>query len=398
MGRGGGSGGGHSVRSTGGGSGRSFGGSSSHSSRGGSSFSSSRSTSSFSSGTYRSSGGLTGASRGGRSFSSRPTTPPPVNIPKPKPAPRPAPPTPPIILGTPRHGMGSPLPPPAPRHTTTNVHVHAGSQMPPPPPRTNINVNVGPSVPPSYTHDDYNLDRHNTDNMMSKIIMAFIGTFVLFLLITLLSTASGTTKSTIEREPLKPYAAFQKECIDDDAEWIHDRKTLLRGMESFYKDTGIQPALAIYEEINGERYLSDSDIEAFMMDKYDELIGHERGLLVLFCEYAESDWYVYYMAGEDAQTVMDSEACDILIDYVHDLYTNDSYSDEEFFSAVFEKTGIRIMTVTPTIASQIPFFIVGAVVIAAMFMVVAIIKQKHKRDAERAAETERILNSPIDRI
>lgn len=397
MGRGGGSGGGHSVRSTGG-SGRSFGGSSSHSSRGGSSFSSSRSTSSFSSGTYRSSDGLTGASRGGRSFSFRPTTPPPVNIPKPKPAPRPAPPTPPVILGTPRHGMGSPLPPPAPRHTTTNVHVHVGSQMPPPPPRTNINVNVGPSVPPSYTHDDYDLDRHNTDNMMSKIIMAFIGTFVLFLLITLLSTASGTTKSTIEREPLKPYAAFQKECIDDDAEWIHDRKTLLRGMESFYKDTGIQPALAIYEEINGERYLSDSDIEAFMMDKYDELIGHERGLLVLFCEYAESDWYIYYMAGEDAQTVMDSEACDILIDYVHDLYTNDSYSDEEFFSAVFEKTGIRIMTVTPTIASRIPFFIVGAVVIAAMFMVVAIIKQKHKRDAERAAETERILNLPIDRI
>lgn len=264
------------------------------------------------------------------------------------------------------------------------------------PPRTN--VNVGPSVPPPIHHDNGSLDRHNANRMMSIIVTATIGLFVMILLIVLLSTASSTRKSTIEREPLKPYAAFQKDCIDDDAEWIHDKKTLLKGMESFYKDTGIQPALAIYEEINNERYLSDSDIEAFMMDEYDNLIGHERGLLVLFCEYAESDWYVYYMAGEDAQTVMDSEACDILIDYVHDLYTNDSYSDEEFFSAVFEKTGNRIMTVTPTIASNIPFLIVGAIVIAAMFMVVEIIKQKHKRDAEKAAETERILNSPIDRI
>lgn len=37
---------------------------------------------------------------------------------------------------------------------------------------------------------------------------------------------------------------------------------------------------------------------------------------------------------------MDSEACNILIDYVHDLYTGD-YSDEAYFSTVFEKAGKR---------------------------------------------------------
>lgn len=204
--------------------------------------------------------------------------------------------------------------------------------------------------------------------------------------------------STVEREPLKPYAAFNTDCVDDDANWIHNKNTLLRGMESFYKATGVQPALAIYEEIDEEKYLRDSDIEDFMTGKYDELIGHERGVLLLFCEYEESDWYAYYMAGEDAQTVMDSEASDILIDYVHDLYTNDSLSDEEFFGKVFEKTGERIMTVTPTVASKMPVIVIGIVIIAFIIGMVKLVKMKHRREKEKAEETERILKTPIDRI
>lgn len=212
-------------------------------------------------------------------------------------------------------------------------------------------------------------------------------------------TGSGAVpNSTVEREALKPYASFSRDCIDDDANWLHDKATVLKGMESFYKETGIQPALAVYTSIDGETYLSDSKIETFMTAEYDELIGHERGLLMLFCEYADSDYYVYYMAGEDTQTVMDTEACNILIEYVHDLYTNSNYSDEEFFGAVFQKTGNRIMTVTPTVASKIPVIVFGVITITVLFVGVKMLKMKHKRDAERAAETERILNSPIDKI
>lgn len=241
----------------------------------------------------------------------------------------------------------------------------------------------------------------NTGDRFSSLLISFVICFIIFIifLAVLGSTSSGNmTKSTLEREALKPYAAFSRDGIDDDAGWIHDRNTLIRGMESFYKETGVQPALAIYERIDGERYLSDSRIEDFMNVEYDELIGHERGLLLLFCEYADSDWYAYYMVGEDAQTVMDSEACSILMDYVHSLYTNDNYSDEEFFGAVFEKTGDRIMTVTPTVASKMPIIVTGAVVIVLAVTGVKALKQKHKRDAEKAEETERILNSPIDRL
>lgn len=221
---------------------------------------------------------------------------------------------------------------------------------------------------------------------------------VIFIFAVLQMSGGNVSKSAVERERLEPHAAFDRDCMDDGAHWTTDRNTLLKGMESFCKETGVRPALAVYEEINGERYLDDSGIERFMDGEYDSLIGHERGLLVLFCEYADSDWYVYCMAGKDAQTVMDSEACGILMDYVHALYTRDDLSDEEFFSEVFEKTGDRIMAVTPTVASRMPIIVGGIVVAALAFAGVSALKAKHKRDAEKAKETERILNTPIDRI
>lgn len=258
----------------------------------------------------------------------------------------------------------------------------------------------GPRVSHHYHHygGGYRYGYSRPAGPMGTLITAVVLLFIIGVFLYAVTGGGSVAKSTVERERLKPYASFDKSAIDDDAGWIHDKKALLRGMESFYKDTGVQPAISIHTDIGGKRYLPDSEIEDFMTDTYDGLIGHERGLLLLFCEYADSDWYAYYMAGEDAQTVMDSEACDILMDYVADLYTNSSYSDEEYFGAIFEKTGKRIMTVTPTVASKIPMMVGGVVVIALVIGAVAALKAKHKRDAEKAAETERILNSPIDRI
>lgn len=258
----------------------------------------------------------------------------------------------------------------------------------------------GPRVSHHYHHygGGYRYGYSRPAGPMGTLITAVVLLFIIGVFLYAATGGGSVAKSTVERERLKPYASFDKGAIDDDAGWVHDKKALLRGMESFYKDTGVQPAISIHTDIDGERYLPDSEIEDFMTDTYDGLIGHERGILLLFCEYADSDWYAYYMAGEDAQTVMDSEACDILMDYVADLYTNSSYSDEEYFGAIFEKTGKRIMTVTPTVASRIPMMVGGVVVIALVIGAIAALKAKHKRDAEKAAETERILNSPIDRI
>lgn len=280
---------------------------------------------------------------------------------------------------------------PSPSYHTPSYHAPVHHHHHTPTVRVTHHYHTGPVYGGGYAHDYY-------ERRVWKVIGWTILIAVILIALLAVAGSGDVRKSTVEREKLKPYASFDKNAIDDDAGWITNTKVLQKGMESFYKETGVQPALAIYESIDGEKYLSNSKIEKFMNSEYDELIGHERGVLLLFCEYADSDYYAYYLVGEDAQTVMDSEAEDILMDYVHDLYTNSSLSDEEYFAQIFEKTGERIMTVTPTVASKIPVIIIGIVAIVIIFALLKAQKAKHEREAEKAKETERILNSNIDRI
>lgn len=234
---------------------------------------------------------------------------------------------------------------------------------------------------------------------VSAILITMICVIVFFMVLGFVAGGSGgnISKSTVQREALTPYAAFQRNCWDDRADWLADSATLNRGMEAFYKATGVQPALAIVEDIDGSKSPSNSDVESWATREYDELVGHERGVLLLFCEWYPSDYTVYYMAGEDAQTVMDSEACGILVDYVHDYYTS-SMTEDEYFGTVFEKTGERIMSVTPTMASRTPMILGTVVVAAVLIAVVKMLGMKYRREKERAEETERILNTPNERL
>lgn len=239
------------------------------------------------------------------------------------------------------------------------------------------------------------MPRMSTGGIGLSIVCAAMAIIFLVLLGIALSgddvKINGARMSTVERTALQPYRPFDKACVDDQAGWIADRNTLLRGMEQFYKLTGVQPAICITDD------MGSLDAESFATDRYDALIGHEQGVLLLFYEPQPSQWDSYYMAGEAAQTVMDSEACDIMLDFVEAYYTSDM-SEDEYFGAVFRETGERIMTVTPTVASKIPWIVCGAVVIALIVAAVSVLRLKHKRDRERAAETERILNTPVDRL
>lgn len=229
---------------------------------------------------------------------------------------------------------------------------------------------------------------------LAGIIVAFFTVAFIVIVIGVIASAGGTSgvsKSTLERTAIEPAGPFSRDCVDDRADWIMDRGTLLSGMESFYKATGVQPAVCITESLDGE------DPEDFATARYDELVGHEKGVLLLFYEPSPSDWDAYYMAGEAAQTVMDSEACGILMDYVEAYYTSDM-TEDEYFGAVFRETGERIMSVTPTMASRIPLMLAAAVAIAVIFASVKALQLKHKRDKEKAEETERILRTPVDRL
>lgn len=146
----------------------------------------------------------------------------------------------------------------------------------------------------------------------------------------------GVRKSTVDRTAIRPYGEFDRDCVDDRAGWIGDMSTLLFGMEEFYNRTGVQPALCVTSGLDGK------DPEEFASDEYDALVGHERGVLLLFYEPSPADWDAYYMAGRSAQSVMDQEACGILTDLAGYYYDNDMPEDE-YFATVFRETAGRIM-------------------------------------------------------
>lgn len=150
------------------------------------------------------------------------------------------------------------------------------------------------------------------------------------------SRLPGVRESTADRDPIRPYGEFDRDCVDDRAGWIGDMATLLFGMEEFYNKTGVQPALCVTADLDGK------DPEDFASDEYDRLVGHERGVLLVFYEPSPADWDAYYMAGMSAQSVMDQEACGILTDLAGYYYDGDMPEDE-YFAAVFRETAGRIM-------------------------------------------------------
>lgn len=230
------------------------------------------------------------------------------------------------------------------------------------------------------------------------IVLAVIAILVIIGFVMLFAVDNNTIKSTIEREPIKPVNSFAGDCLIDNLNWIMDKKTVLAGMHKFYSETGVQPYLYIDDNVHGDKHVSERDLHNFAEELYNEYAApNEQCIILLFFEWKDSDVTTYYIAGKGAQSVMDDEACDILLDYTEGLYTSD-LSDEEYFSAIFVKTANRIMSVSPTLASRIPLMIGGVVVCALIVAIVVLVNMKHKRDKEKAEETERILHTPVDRL
>lgn len=324
--------------------------------------------------------------RGGGS-PSRPGTP---SYSAPKPAPRPSAPPPPVYR--------PPIAPPPPvyrPHTTTHVHVHEHYDTGP---STGGRAIRSEPVRTGYRDPVHERRRGPGGLKPRHIVMTVAVMVVLFIIIGLASGSGGKAgRSTVARTRLEGAPAFSRDCVDDLAEWSSDKNTLLRGMESFYKATGVQPALTIATDVDGNADPSDAEIEAFASDEYDKLVGHEKGVLLLFIEWEPSEWNAYYMAGREAQTVMDSEACDILMDYVEAYYVSD-LTEDEYFARVFSETGERIMTVTETAASKLPWMVVAIVAVAGSMCIVMAVQTKARRAREEAEETERLLHTHVDRL
>ena len=228
------------------------------------------------------------------------------------------------------------------------------------------------------------------------ICLILVGVFFLTAKLTgtQLFGGTGITPSTVRREPLPAGSVNETGYYTDTLGWIGNEERLLQGMRYFYEKTGVQPYLYITDSVNGSHFPSQADLEDFAEGLYDRLFTDEAHLLLVFFEYGG-----YYMTrgitGVQAKTVIDSEAGDILLDYLDRYYYNENLSDEEYFSKAFHDAADRIMTVHRS--PWIPVFItigVGIVMVTAY----AWWTQAQARKEEEARRTEEILKTPLERF
>lgn len=201
------------------------------------------------------------------------------------------------------------------------------------------------------------------------------------------------TPSTVEREPLPKGSVNETPYYTDEAGWIGNETAATAGLRHFYEKTGVQPHVYITDEINGSRDASFEEVEAFTEGLYDDLFTDEAHLLLMFYEPVPDQYMTYYVTGTQAKQVIDTEAGDILLDYIDRNYYDGNLSDEEFFSNSFRDAADRIMEVTtsPWIPVMITFGVALLAGIGFLWW-----RNKKEQEALEAKRTEEILKTPID--
>ena len=231
-------------------------------------------------------------------------------------------------------------------------------------------------------------------NRFSSVLKVIIWGLVVWLLLALFGGGSdGITKSTINRDKLHVKIDKSAGYYTDECNWIRNRTVLEKGLEAFYNSTGIMPYVYIIDNVAGDYDPSTEKLEAFAEAKYEALFDDEGHILLVFWDYGGAYEYVL-MLGYDTMELMDSEACDILFDYLdyHYYYAD---TEEEFFADAFKEAGERMMTVTRSPMYYILMMGGAAVVVVLLYRTH---KSRKDKEAERKKRAEEILNSPLEKF
>ena len=206
------------------------------------------------------------------------------------------------------------------------------------------------------------------------------------------------TRSTIEREKLDgQYVTLSSAWYDDSAMgWISSPAVLEDGLMDFYNATGVQPYLVITDQINGDYSPTGDEVWEYANQVYDQMFSDEGHMVFVFqCQDGGTDYMMAACTGAQAKVVLDdAEALEILYDYV-DYYFWSDYDEDEMFARAFRDAGKRIMDTQMTTGQTVA---IAAVIIVVAVVAVVIVRSVLKRQKEKAAETERILNTPVDKI
>lgn len=208
------------------------------------------------------------------------------------------------------------------------------------------------------------------------------------------TNTDAVTPNTVKREALEKGAVIETGYYEDNLGWFHNKTKLQTGLKNFYTLTGLQPYILLIDTIGTDP--SDDDIDAFSNEYYDEHFKDEAHLLFLYIEDID---YFYGITGSRGNAIMDTEAWDILFDYV-DKYWSSDLDDDEMFSKAFSEAAERIMT-DPNEADIRRTDIIKVLItaLAAVILLSILRKWWKERKEQRNREDENlkdILNTPLD--
>lgn len=254
------------------------------------------------------------------------------------------------------------------------------------------------------TYEEREVNREGCLVRMIKAVLVIIILAMVLLMVTRLfvhvdggtGSTSNITISTVDREPLeKKYVTNTGDWYEDDIGWIHNQSTVVKGLKYFYDETGVAPYLILIEQLDGSYSPSLDDLWDYGNQRYDELFEDEGHMVFVFqCRDGGDEYNMTAVTGQMAKTVVDDEALDILYDYV-DHYFYSDLDEDNMFAQSFKDAADRMMVKTPNYTPFIVWCICGVISAVVCYF---IIKMVIKRRKEEAAETERILNTPIEKI
>ena len=137
-------------------------------------------------------------------------------------------------------------------------------------------------------------------------------------------SASGVPKSTHTREKINGNTEYEYNCIVDESELMEDVRKDKVLLKEFFDRYGVQPYLVIKKMKNSDT--PKNERKSYAEEWYSKNIKDENSFLLIYSYANDSDIGCFtYVAGENAENVMDDEAADILIGMIQEkLFLKDT--------------------------------------------------------------------------
>ena len=229
----------------------------------------------------------------------------------------------------------------------------------------------------------------------TAILIALI-VLLVFMLVSMFANQSG---STVVREKLTGVPAYDSGCVADQIGVFDDAGTVEKGLKDFYDQTGVQPYV-IFKDYDSS-LTTDAAKEKWANDFYDAKIDQENGFLFVYFGESPEDGsgYMSYVSGTQTNAIMDDEAIDLFWGRIDKAWSDFGGSGfDSAFVKAYSDTATTIMRVSTTGNDVLKWVLIVLLAAVILGWILRMRKEKNRREKERAEETERILNTPIDKI